>query len=97
MSEVRVPDITLVIRLPRKHGKKSLKIRLYLAEQFRHSWTPDRADAFTPRVPLKSSDREEYWGKDIYRVMVEGQWMFPGEYRFVELDTIVELIKKEKP
>ncbi|WP_157470286.1 hypothetical protein [Desulfobulbus elongatus] len=91
MSEMRVADIVWKYRNAAREGKKTLKIELYRAEQWRCNWNPYRK-TMTPRPPLR--DRE-YWHQ-YYRLRVDGRWLGrPGfKYAFYTLEQAVAIGEK---
>ena len=94
MSDERVPDARISVSLHQKNGKKTTKIHLYLASQFRSAWSPEIRKQFQPPVPLQNSKHDEYWGQPHYRVMIDGKWAWVGvRYTFYTLDAIMEKVK----
>lgn len=89
MSEERVADIVLKWGNAAKQGKKPLKIELYKAEQWKHSWNPFKRNMH-PHPPLH--DQGEYW-QQYYRMRVGGKWwrMPKYKYAFYTLDQAITL------
>lgn len=77
MSEIRIADIVWRWGNAATQGKKPLKIELFSAEQFRHSWNPTGRTMF-PHPPLRN---REYW-KQYYRLRVDGRWHGKKGYKY---------------
>lgn len=91
MSEERISDIVWRWGNAAKQGKKSLRIELYRAEQWRFNWKPHRR-TMHPHPPLGT---REYW-QQYYRLRVDGRWQGkPGyKYSFYTLEQAVQLAKR---
>lgn len=95
MSEERVADIVLNVKVPQKQSKKATKIELFLARQFEVNWSIDSRTKFSPDVPIRFSDRRSFWDSELYRVRVNGRWFMPqGKYCFFPLTRVVGLIEE---
>jgi len=88
MSEMRIPDIVWRWGNAAIQGKKSLKIELFVAEQFRCNWNPYSRSMF-PHPPLR---KREYW-QQYYRLRVDGRWLSicGCKYHFFTLEQAVAL------
>ena len=94
MSEERIPNINMIVRLPRISGNKSVKIELFSVAQFKSSWSARATKNFYPKVPHKIKDRDVYWLSEMYRARIDGKWHKPeGGYTFLTWPEIEELIK----
>lgn len=93
MSDERVADMVLRVRLPKKPGKKTVKIELFHAGQFRYSWSENLKRRFIPSVPLRYADRDTYWAQQIYRLRIDGRWHGPARYTFLSWRDIVALLE----
>lgn len=92
MSEIRTANILWKWRIASDKGKKTLKIELFLAEQWRRNWSPYRQTMW-PKPPLR--DRQ-YW-QQYYRVRVGGKWITrPGfKYVFFTLPDVLLLVEEQ--
>ena len=96
MSEERVPNYSILVRLPRNPGNNTVKIELFAISQFKHSWSAMATKNFYPRVPHITKDRDAYWLSELYRLRINGKWHKPkGSYTFLTWPQITELIKGE--
>ena len=98
MSEQRIADAVIKLGNAARQGKKPLKIELYRAEQWRHSWTPYKK-TMHPHPPLRN--RESYW-QDHYRLRVDGRWHGRSGYKFSfytleEAMRLAEQLHRERP
>lgn len=97
MSEQRVPDYSILVRLPKKPGNKTCKIELFRIAQFRTSWSHAKRKKFYPPVPLKFNYANEYWSKELYRVRIDGKWItaliFEKKYTFFDWSEIMYLVR----
>ena len=78
MSEERIADAVIKFVNASKHGKKSIKIELFCAGQWRHTWNPYKRD-MQPRPPLRN--REEFW-ENHYRLRVDGRWHRTARHKY---------------
>lgn len=77
MNEHRRPVEVWIRRLPKITGKKvckncTLKIELFPIYLWASHWEP-ASPLFSPKLPLKSGTRKEYW-ETRYRIRVNGKW-----------------------
>ncbi len=88
MSEMRIADIVWRWGNAATQGKKTLKIELFLAEQFRCNWNPFKR-TMHPRPPLRT---REYW-QQYYRLRVDGRWLSLNacRYHFFTLEQAVAI------
>ena len=77
MSEQRIPDAVWRFGNALSQGKKTLRIELFKAEQWRAGWRPYK-NTMTPHPPLR--DRA-YWS-EYYRLRVDGRWHGKPGYKF---------------
>jgi hypothetical protein len=91
MSEERIADVVWRFGNAATQGKKSLRIELFKAEQFRPGWRPHKRNMH-PHPPLR--DRE-FW-KEHYRLRVDGRWLqLTGyKYSFYTLEQAVNLAER---
>ncbi len=102
MSEIRQPAEIWQIILPRNKGKKvakncRLRIELFPASLWRWNWHL-LSRLFYPKVPNSLSARKEYWGKERYRLRINGRWVQEkAKYQFFTKEQIVNryLIKNK--
>ncbi len=78
-------------------GKKPLRIELYKAEQWRHSWNPHKR-TMHPHPPLRT---REYWSQ-YYRLRVDGRWFGRSNYKYTfftleQAVKLAELLHKREP
>ncbi len=69
MSEERTPDAIWRFRVAGRDGKKTIKIELFIAAQWRYSWNPFKRN-MTPRPKHRDNG---YW-KRYYRLRINGKW-----------------------
>lgn len=93
MSEIRAADIVVRFGNATPQGKKTLRIELFSAEQFRHNWNPTKRTMY-PHPPLRNPD---YW-QQYYRLRIDGRWFGRHgkgyKYGFYTLEEVVQLGKK---
>ena len=95
MSEKRIADFSFIKRLPKKSGKKSTKIELLCASQFKDAWSVNIKNDFFPPLPYKYDDRLIYWDSCLFRVRVNGVWYRPKvNYTFLDWPEVMELLKE---
>lgn len=87
MSEERIPDAVWRFGNAAIQGKKPLRIDLFRAEQWKHSWSPYRKTMF-PHPPLRN---REYW-QQYYRLRVDGRWHGKPGYKFT-FYTLVQAVE----
>lgn len=78
MSDYRKPVEIWTKRLPQNEGKKTgencnLKIELFPSHFWAKHWEPG-SELFSPKLPLQSQARKEYWIKR-FRIRVNGVWI----------------------
>lgn len=98
MSDPRQPGIVLIKKLPRKQGKKSVKIELYRAELWAEriltsSKSRPKVRIFDPE-PYRPYRSSELSGK--YRLKVNGKWLrLEGyDYSFVTEELAYDIFRK---
>lgn len=93
MSEIRAADIVLRFGNAAIHGKKSLRIELFSAEQFRNKWNPFKRTMY-PHPPLRN---QEFW-QQYYRMRIDGRWIGRNKkgykYGFYTLEEALQLAQK---
>lgn len=95
MSEERIADARISIFLPSKNGKKTIKIRMFLAAQFKTAWSPNIRDQFFPPVPMRKDMADEYWTMQQFRVKVGESWiMGKGRYSFYTLSEVLKFVEE---
>ena len=77
MSEERIADAVFRFGNAATQGKKTLKIELFRAEQFRPGWRPYKR-TMHPHPPLRN---REYWHQ-YYRLRVDGRWLQLSGYKY---------------
>jgi len=87
MSEIRIPDIVWRWGNAAAQGKKSLRIELYSAEQWRRNWNPYRK-TMHPHPLLRT---REYWNQ-YYRLRVDGRWLGKAGYKYTFF-TLVQAVE----
>lgn len=79
MSDHRQPIAVFSCKFAGKDGKKTGEKRLieiFAAKDFARAWEPT-GKAFSPRPPLRDSDRIVFW-QTYYRVRLNGKWLADG-------------------
>ena len=91
MSELRIADMVWRWGNAAIQGKKSLRIELFQAEQWRHNWNPHKR-TMHPHPPLRT---REYW-QQYYRLRVDGRWFSRKgyKYNFYTLEQAVKLAER---
>ncbi|HHL33133.1 MAG TPA: hypothetical protein ENJ30_02070 [Desulfobulbaceae bacterium] len=91
MSEVRTPDAIWRFRIAGEDGKKTLKIELFRAGQWRRSWRPYKRNMY-PRPPIR---KPEYWHTR-YRLRIDGRWFGKEgfKYRFLTIEQATRLVSR---
>lgn len=98
MSEIRIADSIIIIKLPRTNGKinhqccPSKKVEIFSAEQFRKNHR--RMDNnFYPKVPIQLRVKR-IWYDTMYRLRIGGKWYNPngGKYEFFDKAGIANIL-----
>jgi hypothetical protein len=87
MSEQRIPDAIWKFNSALPQGKKVLRIELFMAKQWQHSWKPYKKSV-NPHPPLRDS---AFWNEH-YRLRVDGKWYGINGYKF-NFFTMVESVE----
>ena len=102
MSEHRIPDQTIIVKLPRKNGKilhgtlPKKKYELFGAYQFSAEF--NRAERnFSPSPPVRNIERTEWYG-EMFRLRIDGKWHCPGgaKYEFFTGDQVAKLLLEKR-
>ena len=99
MSEIRVAEQTILIKMPRKKGKMEpicfapKKIQIYAARQFKFEFNRGKGNFF-PIPPIDREKRKE-WNLLYFRLQIDGKWFCPNgvKYHFFTLNEIIEFLK----
>ncbi|SDP84396.1 hypothetical protein, partial [Desulforhopalus singaporensis] len=71
-------------------------LELFHVSQFRRTWgesmrKQSTRKLFSPMVPIRKSDFDEYWQLPLYRVRMDGRWTADdAKYSFYTREQIVE-------
>jgi len=94
MSEHRTPDKTILLKIK---GKKTVKIELFAAKQFKQNYRPFKK-IYSPRPLIRPFDKEDkmFW-ENHFRIRIKGQWVRNRKikYLFYTIDQVMEMIKQE--
>ncbi len=78
MSEVR--PVFASWRFADIRGKKSLRIELFRAREWRSGYRPIKRNTI-PRPPIRPNMANAYWNS-LYRLRIDGRWHRPGKERY---------------
>jgi len=96
MSESRIPDQTISVRLPRKQGKiqhsfiPKIRVELFGAYQFRTNHNRLKRN-FYPRPPSRTEERRQ-WYQTMFRLRLDGRWYGERKYTFLDRAAIAGLL-----
>lgn len=89
MAELRKKIETIDIEVHENGGKKQTKIELFPAHRWSSIWQPG-SRLFSPRLPLQSEARKEYW-ETRYRARINGVWHVSAvQYLMLTRDEIID-------
>ena len=93
MSEERVSWLVFSVKLPQYRGKKTVKIELFKAKQWKLSVSLEDRNA-APPIPCRLHKKNEYFDER-FRLRIDDRWYKEQgkQYAFLTFDEAMEVVK----
>lgn len=100
MSEERIYDLSITLKVARVRGKLQSKVESKLFRAYNAGQFKTRLDGanFSRQVPARKSERDDFY-LNMFRVSIDKKWYEPSgrRYQFFTEDEFYEIIKTWRP